>query len=298
MKAFRPAPRMLATAFLGLSAGSAAWADPPPPSPTRLEVPAGSEVKITIEIVNKPDASPAAAPAQPAPAEIDPVPESTLPADAIEKIKPLPLLPIPDDPPPHDGAFLDLPYVVEPPDLLTIEVLEALPGRPISGERLVRADGTICLGFYGDVYVRGLTISQVKEKIVLHLRKHLIDEVIGIVAMNGEGKWQEVAPKDSDRVFVDVTAYNSKNYFIQGDVAAPGKLPHTGKETVLDALNYAGGFIPSADPNNIKLVRPARGGKPARVYKVDYDAILERGEKEKNYQLFPDDRIIVGRKTH
>src|SRR5262249_34228226 len=34
-------------------------------------------------------------------------------------------------------------YVVEPPDLLLVEVLEALPGRPISGERLVRPDGSI-----------------------------------------------------------------------------------------------------------------------------------------------------------
>jgi hypothetical protein len=64
---------------------------------------------------------------------------------------------------------------------------------------------------------------------------------------------------------------------------------------VLDALNYAGGFITTADLKNIKLVRPARGGKPARVYPIDYEAILERGEREKNYQLFPDDRIIVGR---
>ncbi len=65
-------------------------------------------------------------------------------------------------------------YVLEPPDLVIVEVLEALPGRPISGERLVRPDGKISLGFYGDVYVAGLTMPEVKEKIVLHLRKYLI----------------------------------------------------------------------------------------------------------------------------
>ncbi len=48
-------------------------------------------------------------------------------------------------------------YVVEPPDIIIVEVLEALPGRPITGERLVRPDGKISLGFYGDVYVAGLT---------------------------------------------------------------------------------------------------------------------------------------------
>ena len=63
-------------------------------------------------------------------------------------------------------------YVLEPPDLLLVEVLDALPGRPISGERLVRPDGKISLGFYGEVYVAGLTMPEVKEKIVLHLRKY------------------------------------------------------------------------------------------------------------------------------
>ena len=77
--------------------------------------------------------------------------------------------------------MIELPYVVEPPDLIMIEVLEALPGRPISGERLVRNDGMISLSFYGEIYVRGLTSTQIKEKVVLHLRKFLPDEVLGLV---------------------------------------------------------------------------------------------------------------------
>jgi protein involved in polysaccharide export with SLBB domain len=192
--------------------------------------------------------------------------------------------------------MFELPHRVEPPDLITIEVLEALPGRPISGERLVRPDGMISLSFYGEIYVRGLTPTQIKEKVILHLRKFLPDEVLGLVEQDELGNWQDLEPKDSNRVFVDVTAYNSKNYFIQGDVAAPGKLPCTGNETVLDALNYAGGFIPSADSENIRLVRPRGDGQPPAIYKVDYDGILKFGEIESNYQLFPGDRLVVGRK--
>lgn len=213
----------------------------------------------------------------------------------MDRIKPMPLMSIPDNPPPHEGAMIELPYVVEPTDLIICEVLEALPGRPISGERLVRPDGMITLSFYGEIYVRGLTAIQIKEKLVLHLRKFLPDEVLGLIEEDTEGKWGVVEPKNSNRVFVDVTAYNSKNYFVQGDVAYPGKLPHTGMETVLDAMNYAGGFIPTADPKNIRLIRPARGGKPAKILKVDLEAITERGESDKNYQLFPGDRIVVGR---
>ena len=335
--------------------------------------------------------------------------------ESIDAIKPLPVAPIPDDPPPHEGAMIDIPYIIAPPDLLLVEALEALPGRPISGERLVRPDGTISLGFYGEVHVRGLTMRQAKEKIVRHLRAYLDDEVLGLLrvelppldakpaedvppAENGkkssrrpvgprepvaksvrrEGrssrvfrrtsqpggnprkpltappaesseapytisadqppgihlevpgsggvtitieikgaanatmprmepepaevdtmppdvKVHPVHPADTDRVFVDVTAFNSKNYYVQGDVAAPGKLPWTGHETVLDAMNHAGGLIPSAEPKNIRLIRPARGGKPARIYPVDLEAITERGEIERNYQLFPGDRLVVGR---
>ena len=75
-------------------------------------------------------------------------------------------------------------YVVEPPDMLLVEVLEALPGRPISGERLVRPDGKISLGFYGEVYVAGLTVTEVKEKIVLHLRKYINDEILGLIEID------------------------------------------------------------------------------------------------------------------
>ncbi len=148
-------------------------------------------------------------------------------------------------------------YVVEPPDLLLVEVLEALPGRPISGERLVRPDGRITLGFYGEVYVAGLTLPEVKEKIVLHLRKYINDEILGLVQVDSEtgvpkrdssGQYILKDPKDTDRIFVDVTAYNSKNYYVLGDVLIPGKLPITGNETVLDALEYAGGLLPTAAP--------------------------------------------------
>lgn len=189
-------------------------------------------------------------------------------------------------------------YVIEPPDLVLVEVLEALPGRPISGERLVRPDGKISLGFYGEVFVAGLTIPEVKEKIVLHLRKYLTDEILGLYEEDPEtGRLnKQVDPKDSDRVFVDVTAYNSKNYYVLGDVGAPGKLPITGNETVLDALQYAGGLLPTAAPQNIRLVRPAPPGACCeQLLPVNLAAITSGGDPTTNYQLMPGDRIVVYR---
>jgi polysaccharide biosynthesis/export protein len=196
-------------------------------------------------------------------------------------------------------------YVLEPPDLVIVEVLDALPGRPISGERLVRPDGKISLGFYGDVYVSGLTMSEVKEKVVLHLRKYLSDEVLGLikrdeetgqVATDKDGKPKMIEPKDSDRVFVDVTAYNSKNYYVLGDVLIAGKMPITGNETVLDAIQYAGGLMPTAAPQNIRLVRPAPPGACCeQVLPINLSAIMNGGDPTTNYQIMPNDRIIVYR---
>ena len=55
-------------------------------------------------------------------------------------------------------------------------------------------------------------------------------------------------PRNRDRVFVDITAYNSKNYYVLGDVAVPGRLPFTGNETVMDALQFAGGLFRRRNP--------------------------------------------------
>lgn len=87
--------------------------------------------------------------------------------------------------------------------VIVVEVLEALPGRPITGERLVRPDGTIGMGFYGDVPVAGLNRNQVKVRMIEHLRKYLNDEVLGLVAEQADGTIKLIPPVESDRIFVD-----------------------------------------------------------------------------------------------
>jgi polysaccharide export outer membrane protein len=186
-------------------------------------------------------------------------------------------------------------YVIEPPDLLLVEVLEALPGRPISGERLVRPDGRISLGFYGELYVAGLTPAEVKEKVVLHLKKYLEDQALGLTMVdpNTGAVTRRVDPRDSDRVFVDVTKMNSKNYYVVGSVAKPGRLPFTGHETVLDAINLAGGLSPEADHDTVYLYRMSPPEGTLQRLPVNIDQIVMGGDPTTNYQLFPGDRLVV-----
>src|SRR4051794_13925209 len=40
-------------------------------------------------------------------------------AESLKKeLEPRPLVPIPDDPSPHEGALFQIPYIIEPPDIL------------------------------------------------------------------------------------------------------------------------------------------------------------------------------------
>ena len=87
---------------------------------------------------------------------------------------------------------------------MVVEVLQALPGRPITGERVVRPDGTISLGFYGDVVVLGLTRDQIKIKVIDQLRRYLSDEMLGLrVTDPRTNKVESRTPLQSDRVFID-----------------------------------------------------------------------------------------------
>ncbi|MHB1557028.1 MAG: sigma-70 family RNA polymerase sigma factor [Isosphaeraceae bacterium] len=190
-------------------------------------------------------------------------------------------------------------YVIEPPDLIVVEVLEALPGRPISGERLVRPDGKISLGFYGEVYVAGLSLAEAKEKIVRHLRGYINDDALGLTDSDDEPNAQKTVPparlRLTDRVFVDVTAMNSKYFYVQGAVREPGRLPFTGQETVLDALNIVGGLSPRADYAHVVLhrVEPRGTGKRPVTLPVNVDEIVMGSDPTTNYQLLPGDRLVV-----
>jgi protein involved in polysaccharide export with SLBB domain len=194
-------------------------------------------------------------------------------------------------------------YIVEPPDLILVEVLEALPGRPISGERLVRPDGRISLGFYGDLPVAGLTIAQIKERIVLHMRKFISDQLLGLIEFDSSGEIKRDPngriiindPRETDRVFVDVTAYNSQSDYILGEVLLPGRLPYTGGDTVLDLLQYGGGLLPTADKSQIRLIRSFPKGSPARVLPVNYDEIAMGTDSSTNYAILPNDRLVIPR---
>jgi polysaccharide export outer membrane protein len=150
----------------------------------------------------------------------------------------------------------------------------------VRGEHLVRQDGTIGLGSYGQVYVTGMTIAQAKAAIESHLAQFLFE------------------PK----VSLDVSGFNSHVYFVIFDFPGTGqqsmRLPITGNETVLDALTmgsyYIRGLPPGVSKRRIWVARPdrAKSGQD-QILPVDWAAITRNGSTATNYQLLPGDRVFV-----
>jgi len=220
---------------------------------------------------------------------------STLPK--LDSFKPLNTKAIPVNPSPHDGALIDFPNIINAPDILLIEVLDALKGRPIQGERLVQPDGTISLGFYGRLYVSGLTLDQIKIKLLIHLRQYLSDEALGLVEQTEGGKWKTVEPEKSGKLVVDLASNHSRFYYVLGAVDVPGRFPINGKETVIDAITIAKGLKDDADLTKFSLIRPSHGEQAPRKFAIDWTKISEEGDRKSNLQLFPGDRLIVQKKT-
>ncbi len=167
------------------------------------------------------------------------------------------------------------PITVAPPDILHIDVkAEGMTSlAPIRGEHLVRPDGTIGLGQYGNVYVAGMTIPLVKTTLTEHLKRFL----------------KEFS------VEVEVAAFNSRWYYVVNDFGAKGesvcRIPATGNETVLDALAQVGGL--NMDSGRKMWIARRGPGDVEQILPVDWAGITQRGHTRTNYQLLPDDRVYV-----
>jgi polysaccharide export outer membrane protein len=162
------------------------------------------------------------------------------------------------------------------PPAVVVTLSQTSGMQPVRGEHLVRMDGTVSLGIYGDAYVAGLTMAEAKQVIEAQLARTLL----------------------SPEVTVDVLAYNSKVYYVIYDGGGYGqqvfKLPIVGGETVLDAIAELHGLPASSSTHRIWVARPVPGQVGCRqIMPVDWAAITEGGAANTNYQLFPGDRIYV-----
>ncbi|HVK15766.1 MAG TPA: polysaccharide biosynthesis/export family protein [Fimbriiglobus sp.] len=215
---------------------------------------------------------------------------------------------------PGELAKVTLPeYVIEPPDVLWIEVatiapagengqgekdkkadpaagrafdeLRSLPLQHIRGDHTVRPDGTVYLGVYGSLPVAGYTLGQAAQAIREAVARR-------------SGEIGVAIKPETLVVILDVSQYNSKRYYVITDGGGAGEqiypFPVTGSETVLDALANINGIPPVGSKRNVWVARRCPvPGQPEQILPVDYVGITQHGVTMTNYQIMPGDRVYV-----
>ena len=163
-------------------------------------------------------------------------------------------------------------YVLQPPDEVQILCSKV----PIINEQRqrIRPDGKISFEDLGEIEAAGKTPAQLSEEIR--------QKVVELYKLTGE------YPVDV-RIFL----YQSKVYYVLGQVNEPGPRLYTGRDTLLKAISQAGPN-PMAWLERIQIIRPSKDKsvKPA-IFELNYNRMMAHGDTTKNVLLQEGDVIFV-----
>ncbi|MDX3905540.1 MAG: polysaccharide biosynthesis/export family protein [Pigmentiphaga sp.] len=180
-----------------------------------------------------------------------------------------------------------MPYVIGPGDILSIVVWDHpelvfptqayaigtgateltlgdsssnIPGYPVS------SDGYIQFPYLGLLKVAGLTEIQVRDLIIKNSRDYI----------------------RNPQITVRVLGYRSKRVHLEGELKNPGTVAMNDLPLhLMEAINRAGGILPSADRSRIFVLR---GGKAVQI---DLPRLIERGVDLTRIMLKPGDIVRV-----
>jgi polysaccharide export outer membrane protein len=138
------------------------------------------------------------------------------------------------------------------------------PGRPYG--QTVAADGTIFFPFVGRIRVAGKTVAQIREQMASSLARYV----------------------KNPQLDVRVLSFRSQKVQVTGEVKQPGPLAVSDVPlTLVDAISRSGGSTAEADLQRVRLTRDGK------LYTLDANGVLDRGEVKQNVMLQPGDIINV-----
>jgi len=165
-------------------------------------------------------------------------------------------------------------YILQPPDELEIHCQRNSELSFLNGQRQqVRPDGKIYLEDLGEIQAAGKTIAEVTEA---------IKERASGYKLTGDN------PID-----LRVVVFNSKVYYVLGEVSNPGPKIFTGRDTVLRAISMANPLV-TAWKGQIQVIRPSHDPniKP-KIFKVEYNKMIVHGDLSKNVLLHEGDIVYL-----
>lgn len=159
-------------------------------------------------------------------------------------------------------------YTLGPDDVIEIIVRR----HPEFSERFViNAEGKIQYKFIGDIEIKGLTKTEVKDRVSEILSKFII----------------------TPDVDVSIVEYRSKVIYVIGEVGGPGKYYMKADQiSVREAVVQAGLPQLTASMRRTELIRPDKTGKPKKK-KIDLYALLYEGKLELDEWMYNGDVLVV-----
>lgn len=160
-------------------------------------------------------------------------------------------------------------YRLQPSDVLNITV----HGQPdLTTKARVTKDGFITFPLLGKVTAQGLTVRELEQELKTLLEKDYL--------VNAQ-------------VLVFIEKYNPRQVSVMGEVQRPGKydIPPEKELTLMGAIAMAEGFTKDAEVNRVRVMRSE--GAQKRTIEINTKDITDKGDKDKDISLEPDDIVYV-----
>jgi polysaccharide export outer membrane protein len=180
-------------------------------------------------------------------------------------------VPVESGPPPAVQEFTESKsYQIGVGDELAVQVWR---NEELSVRVPVRPDGKISTPLVGDIVAAGLTTQELAQAITAKLSNYVRNPEVTVIVNN---------PASADFL---------RRVRITGSVRNPVSITYRQGITVLDLVLQAGGLTEFAAPAKARLYRTVEG--KTKIYEVNLDAILQRGDLSTNYVLYPSDVVTV-----
>ncbi|OGW83152.1 MAG: hypothetical protein A2987_04350 [Omnitrophica bacterium RIFCSPLOWO2_01_FULL_45_10] len=160
-------------------------------------------------------------------------------------------------------------YKLQPMDVITITV-HSHPD--LTTKTRLTADGYITFPLLGRIEAQGLAVRELEVKLKTMLEKDYL-----VTA----------------QVLVFIEEYRPRQVSVIGEVNNPGKFDMPGEKdiTLMQAIAMAGGFTKHAEIQKTKVMRIDEG--VTKTIMINVKDITEKGEKEKDIVLKPEDIVYV-----
>jgi polysaccharide biosynthesis/export protein len=140
-------------------------------------------------------------------------------------------------------------------------------------QRTVQIDpsGNISLPLAGSIKASGLTLPQLKEKVVIQLSRYFVDPQIDL----------------------SLAQLSSRNVYVLGEVASPGAFSLDRNISALEAISTAEGFTKDANQEAVLLVRAKGSQAEVVALNLDIREMAEEGTALQDIHLRNKDILYV-----